>query len=110
MPKRIGNARATTDKRLGVLLKLQILGLVVAQPQLVAIVVTSLAESYAELQRLKARASQAWPEEYNNKEVELGSAALFPHVFEATVSSKPAPVLDTRYPHSHRTASNHLST
>jgi hypothetical protein len=84
MPKRIGNARATTDKRLGVLLKLQILGLVVAQPQLVAIVVTSLAESYAELQRLKARASQAWPEEYNNKEVELGSAALFPHVFEAT--------------------------
>ena len=84
MPKRIGNARETTDKRLGILLKLQILGLVAAQPHLVAIVGASLADSYAELQRLKARAFQAWPEEYNNKEVEIAYGAAFPHVFEAT--------------------------
>ena len=84
MPKRIGNARLVTDKRLGILLKLRILGEVAAQPHLLAIVGASLSDSFADLQQLKERSSQAWPEEYNKKEVELAHGAAFPHVFEAT--------------------------
>ena len=73
-----------TDKRLGILLKLRILGEVAAQPHLLAIVGASLSDSFADLQQLKERSSQAWPEEYNKKEVELAHGAAFPHVFEAT--------------------------
>ena len=84
MPKRIGNARVITDKRLGIMLKLQILGLVAAQPHMLAIVGASLLDSFADLERLQERSSQAWPEEYNQKEVDLALGAAFPHVFEAT--------------------------
>ena len=73
-----------TDKRLGIMLKLQILGLVAAQPHMLAIVGASLLDSFADLERLQERSSQAWPEEYNQKEVDLALGAAFPHVFEAT--------------------------
>ena len=84
MPKRIGSARMVTDKRLGIMLKLQILGLVAAQPRMAAIVGASLSDSMADLRELRKRSSQAWPEEYNKKEVDLALGATFPHVFEAT--------------------------
>ena len=89
MPKRIGNARVLTDIKLGMRLKMHILGEVAAQPQMACTVGVSLVESATELERLRGRASQAWPEEYNRKEVEIGLNVMFPHIFEATFAVKP---------------------
>jgi hypothetical protein len=93
MPRRTGGAREVTDAKRAMRVRLLLLGRVAMQPHLAAIVCRSTAHAHRELARLRKRVSQAWPPEYNEKEVDVAWAVAWPHIFEATFVVKPDEVI-----------------